>query len=109
MHMNALAIATSALLPMVATAAPFACHANVTNLSYDITLDTTTLAMNVVNNYNVRANGTATHFYDATQGRDYYFLATGFGSGMEIDMQAFGSDYPGFCFSNTECYGCRPK
>ncbi len=92
-----------------AVADPFMCRARVAlNRVYDVTVDLETRAMTVVNDAGTTYVGGATYSVSGTTGDASYFLAVGFGSGIELAME--NGDPRGrklLCLAANECYACR--
>lgn len=111
MRLTTLALITGTLaFAAPAAADTFSCRARVAlNRVYDATVDLESGWVSVVNDAGTNYAGTATRSASGTTGDVSYFLATGFGAGIELAIEN-GDVQRGrklLCLAANECYACR--
>lgn len=104
----AAALVSSTFGAAQAHAAALSCRANVAlNRVYDVQLEDETGEMAVVNDTGTRFAGRANSYFSSRTGNTSWFLATGFAQGVQLEVEAGGSQRIAFCLAANECYLCR--
>ncbi len=86
------------------------CRAKVAlNRVYDVSLDLGTRHAKISTDNGYRHEGTATYSFSPRTGNGYYFLPTSFSTGIELEVEAAGSQRVALCLAANECYLCRRK
>lgn len=86
------------------------CRAKVAlNRVYDVSLDLSTRHAKVATDNGYRHEGATTYSFSPRTGNGYYFLPTGFGAGIELELEAAGTQRVALCLAANECYLCRRK
>ena len=100
--------ALSLTLASPAFAAPVTCHARVAlNRIYSVSLDTESSDLVVSNDAGTRVSGRAPRYESGTDGTVSYFLASGFGAGVLVEIEQGGQGRTALCLAQNECYICK--
>jgi len=73
---------------------------------YKVAMDTDTLEMSMVDHGDWVFYGKATHIVSGRTGNDIYFLPTGYGAGLELEVEKYGGRIA-FCVEENVCTYCK--
>lgn len=103
-----LLLAVATLVSSQAMADAMTCRARVAlNRVYDVSLDTESGQTAIMNDAGTTFDGVATRSVSGRDGTGYFFLATGFGTGIEVQIENGGQNRVALCLAANECYACR--
>jgi len=88
-------------------AAEISCTAQVTNRKFMLKLDTTTHHLSIKTDNAYEYSGSTTYYYSPRYNADYYYLSTGFTSGLEVQTERDGLKRIALCLKQNECYLCK--
>ena len=77
------------------------------NNTIKVDLDTETRQLNAVDRFGTKWDGTTNYAYGSYQRTEVYFLATGFRSGIEMQLQRDGDVI--LCYEPESCTRCRTR
>ena len=101
-------VGTLAFLGLEAQAADVKCSARVAlNQRYSVEIKEESGAMSVVNASGSTWDGVANRFVSGRTGDITWFLAAGFGQGIEVSVENGGQRRVALCLADNECYLCQ--
>lgn len=96
------------VLAFAITAEIVSCTARVAlNRTYDISVDTESGALTGSNDAGTQYAGIAAKTLSGSTGNTTFFLPTGHGRGLELEIEAGGAQRIALCLAANECYICR--
>jgi len=84
-----------------------ACTAQVTNRKFEVKFTPETFKVAIKTDNGHEYGGIANRYFSPRYNVAYYYLATGFGTGLEIQTEMDGLKRIAICLRDIECYLCK--